>query len=75
MKSNNYFIKGDKLFVFIADTVFLFGQNKKLISVPGAAGFCGNHLCNGSLTTELEHSDQFRFNTDYIGYGEKVFSF
>ena len=26
--------------------------------VPGSAGWCGM-VCNGSMTTELEHSDQF----------------
>ena len=47
----------------------------KLISVPGSAGFYGNHLCNGSLTTELEHSDQFKDDTAWLGYGKKVFLF
>jgi hypothetical protein len=60
--------RGEKLYVFIADTIFLFNQNMKLISVPGSAGSWGNHLSNGSLTTELEHSDQFEVETASLGY-------
>ena len=52
--------------------MFLFNQKKELIAVPGAAGWSGNHLCNGSLTTELEHSDKFKHN-EPDGYGKKVF--
>merc|ERR1712062_203504 len=51
--------KGEKLFIFVADSIFLFDVNKKLISVPGAAGWCGNYLYNGSVTTELQNCDQY----------------
>ena len=60
--------KGDKVYVFLADTVFLFDEDKKLISVPGAAGYIGNHLCNGSITKETKQSDQFNRNISKIGY-------
>ena len=54
--------------------MFLFNHKKELISVPGAAGRIGNNLCNGSLTTELEHSDKFKYDEKYnIGYGKNVF--
>ena len=47
------------MFAFICDSVFLFDKNKKLISVPGSAGWCGNHLSNGSITTDLQNSRKF----------------
>ena len=69
-------IKGDKLFIFICDSVFLFDTNKKLMSVPGAAGASGNHKSNGSMTTELQHSNQFiraRGNQLWnVGYGKRI---
>ena len=65
------YIKKDKLLIFITETVFLFDENRKLISVPGAAGASGNHWSNGSLTTELQHADRFReTHTEYLGYGD-----
>ena len=70
-------IKEDKLFIFIADTIFLFDRNKKLISVPGSSGGSGNYLGNGSLTNDLQHSDHFVNEADFdeIGYGYKVLLF
>ena len=65
-------IKGDKLFIFICDSVFLFDTNKKLMSVPGAAGASGNHNSNGSMTTELQHSDKFELATINASYGKSV---
>ena len=38
----------------------MFDKNKRLISVPGAAGFKGNHYCNGSLTRDLHKSGRLR---------------
>ena len=51
--------KGEKLQIFIADTVFLFDKNQRLISVPGAAGIGGTGYNNGSMTTELQYSGEF----------------
>ena len=60
------------MFVFIADSVFVFDNDKTLISVPGAAGMCGDHLSNGSMTTELQHSNDFDeyTGTNFAGYGK-----
>ena len=67
-------IKGDKIFIFIAVSVFLFDESKKLISVPGAAGEYGNHISKGSLTSELQNSDRYTLDIedkdDDIEYGE-----
>ena len=60
--------------MFIADTIFLFDEEKKLIAVPGAAGWQGDHGSNGSLNRDLQNSEKFgdEEDTDHIGYGKGI---
>ena len=58
--------------MFIADTIFLFDEEKELIAVPGAAGF-GDHRSNGSLNRDLQNSEKFIWDNDTnLGYGRRI---
>merc|ERR1712130_403240 len=51
--------KNDILYLFIADTIFLFNKEKKLIAVPGAAAWSGDGRSNGSVNQDLQNSELF----------------
>ena len=62
------------MYFFIADTIFLFDEEKNLIAVPGAAGRSGDHRSNGSLNRDLQNSEKFKSKYIWkdLGYGRSI---
>jgi hypothetical protein len=70
IKLEMFLKKNDVLYLFFADTVFVFNKTLNLIAVPGSAGLSGDCLSNGSRDQDLQNSEKFKkgIKKDEKGY-------